>query len=146
MIFIVDANIIFSAILNPTRHIATILTGLVRSEIVLISPSFLKKELTKHKPRLASLTGVSHDIIDELISIYTKRIIFYAEEIIPLEIWNHADALTRGVDEKDTIYIAFAMFFQCRLWSGDKTLKNHLLAKGFDIVVSTQDLLEVTKA
>lgn len=144
MIFIVDANIVFSAILNPTRHIGTILTGLVRSEIVLISPSFLKRELGKHRPRLSSLTGATPDIIDELITIYTRRIIFYAEEIIPAEIWNHADALTRGVDEKDTIYVAFAMFFQCRLWSGDRTLKNHLIAKGFDVVVSTQELLEIT--
>lgn len=144
MIFIVDANIIFSALLNPTRQIGTILTGLVRSEVVLISPSFLKKELSKHKQRLASLTGTTPDIIDELITIYTRRIIFYAEEIIPVEIWNHADALTRGVDEKDTIYVAFAMFFQCRLWSGDKILKNHLIAKGFDTVVTTHELLELT--
>jgi predicted nucleic acid-binding protein len=144
MIFIVDANIIFSAILNPSRQISTILLGIVKSDIILISPAFLKNEMQKHKQRLCTLTRLPGVAIDEMLELYYKRIVFYSEEIIPSEIWNHADSFTKGVDIKDSVYVAFAIFFQCKVWSGDKSLKNHLAKKGFDLIVNTPELLEQT--
>lgn len=116
MTIIVDANIIFSAVLNPTRQISSLLLGIIRSDFILISPSFLKQELRKHRQRLVDITEGSVEVIEELLQVYYKRIMFYNEEIIPQEIWNHSDSFTKGVDIKDSVYVAFSLFFHSPIW------------------------------
>lgn len=142
MTVIVDANIIFSAILNPSRQISSILTRSLKNDIIFVSPNFLRQELFKHRPRLAKLTESSMDIVETVENFFCKKIHFYNEEIIPQEIWNHSDSLTQGIDIKDSVYIAFALFFSCPLWSGDNKLKDHLLSKGHNLILNTSEIIE----
>ncbi|MEO7309236.1 MAG: PIN domain-containing protein [Chitinophagaceae bacterium] len=143
MTIIVDANIVFSAVLNPTRQISSLLLGIIRSDFILISPPFLKQELRKHRQRLVDITEGSVEVIEELMQVYYKRIMFYNEEIIPQEIWNHSDIFTKGVDIKDSVSVASSLFFHSPIWSGDTTLKKRLQSKGRDMLLNTQELLEI---
>jgi len=59
---------------------------------------------------------------------------------VPLEIDNHAVALLKGYDQKDVPYLAFALYYNALIWTGDKPLRTALEAKGFNICISTQEL------
>ena len=69
-----------------------------------------------------------------------KQISFYAEEQIKIACWIAAAELVKDIDPNDIQYVAFAKHFNCKIWSGDKTLMNGLIKKGFHQVISTNDL------
>lgn len=140
MILVIDANIIFSALLNPDGIIATIYFQLSKYSIFL-APDFLQQEIRKHIPRIMSLSGQSFERINNVLDLLYSKILFYPSVIIPTEIDSHAFYLLKGHDEKDIPYLSFALFFQCKLWTGDKPLRTALALKGFDICISTKELL-----
>ena len=51
--------------------------------------------------------------------------------------------MVKDVDDKDTPYIAFSLFFRCKLWSGDKSLRRGLENKGFKNIISTEELFDL---
>lgn len=63
--------------------------------------------------------------------------------LIPESNWIKAEQLVLYVDAKDTPYVAFSMFFKCKIWSGDKVLRNGLINKGFRNVITTDELFEL---
>lgn len=134
VIVIIDANIIFSTLINPRSSVGKIVMER-QYEIILIAPDFLKREISKHLPRIAKYLKINIEETFDLVTEVFSLIHFYPDEIIPPEIINHAVALTNDIDPKDMIYISFALFFQCRLWSGDKKLIEGIKAKGLDIFV-----------
>ena len=133
MIVVVDANIIFSTLINPNSRIAKIVVE--QDELILIAPEFLKKEIYKHLPRIGKYLKLSTAQTLELTGERLSLIHFYPDEMLPVEIVNYAIALTNDIDPKDMIYIAFALFFNCRLWSGDKKLIEGIEAKGLDLFI-----------
>lgn len=51
--------------------------------------------------------------------------------------------MVSDIDEKDTPYIAFSLFFNSKIWSGDKVLRNGLILKGFRKVITVDELFEI---
>jgi predicted nucleic acid-binding protein len=72
-------------------------------------------------------------------ALYTK-IHFISEELISKAVIIVADQLTNDIDFDDVMFIALAIHFNCKLWTGDKALMNALRKKGFKKFVSTDDL------
>lgn len=62
---------------------------------------------------------------------------------IPENKWILAENIAKDIDNKDTPYIAFSLFYKCKIWSGDKVLRNGLKNKGFKNVISTEELFEI---
>ena len=62
---------------------------------------------------------------------------------IPEKIWEQAEDLVKDIDIKDTPYIAFALFYKCKIWSGDKALGKGLERKGFKNIIFTDMLFEI---
>lgn len=75
----------------------------------------------------------------------TRNIEFISEEIIPIKLWLKSQSLCKNVDEKDIPYIAFCLFFKCKLWTGDKKLISGLNLKGFYEFNDTNELFEIIK-
>lgn len=69
------------------------------------------------------------------------KIHFYPYQIVPQEIEHHTIALLTGNDEKDIPYLRFSLFFQHKIWTGDRPIRNGLLAKGFDNCISPEERL-----
>ena len=138
MIIIVDANIIFSAVLKPSGTIGNIIFS--ENKAMLVAPSFLKDEIEEHKQKIIKITGKSEEEIDFVILSAFNKITFYSEEIIPDNQLETAVELVADIDPNDFIYVAFALFFNAKLWSGDKVLAEGLKAKGIDIVATTFDV------
>jgi len=139
--FIVDANIVFSGILNTNGKIGDVLInsgGLFE----FIAPNFLRTEISKHYLRLAKISKMTLDEIRESEFQIYKDITFISEEQIKLSTWLAAEKLVADVDIKDIQYIAFAKHFRCKIWTGDKELKKGLKKKGFTNFVTTEELFK----
>jgi len=51
--------------------------------------------------------------------------------------------LTSDVDADDIAFVALTLHLDAQLWTGDKRLIRGLAAKGFDRVVTTQDIIDL---
>ncbi len=136
---IVDANIVFSGILNTKGKIGDLLinsSGLIE----FIAPDFLRTEIRKHHKKLVELSKLNLEQIIEAEFQICKDIKFISEEQVSAANWNAAFELVRDIDPKDIQYIAFSKQFSRKVWSGDKVLISGLEKKGFTDMVSTDRL------
>lgn len=142
MRIIVDANIVFSAILNTNSKIADLLLN-SKGIFEFIAPDYLLTETKKYHKKISLISKMT--IADVIKSEYkvTKPILFLSGIHIPESKWIKAEQLVLDIDSKDTPYVAFSMFFKSKIWSGDKVLKNGLIMKGYMNVISTEELFEL---
>jgi predicted nucleic acid-binding protein len=139
---IVDANIVFSAILNTNGKIGDLL---INSEkyFDFIAPDFLRIEIKKHYPRLTKISGLTLKNIQEAEFQIYKDITFISEEQIKISTWFAAEKLVAEVDPKDIHYVAYSKHFKCKIWSGDKMLIKGLAKKDFTNFITTDELFKL---
>lgn len=142
MKFIVDANIIFSGILNTQGKIGDLLIN-SQDHFDFIAPDFLRAEIKKHYPRLCKISKLSIEQVKEAEFQVSKEITFISEEQIKLSTWANAEKLVLDIDPKDTHYVAFAKHFKCKIWSGDKALIKGLAKKKFTGFITTDELYKL---
>lgn len=139
-IYIVDTNIVFSAILNPENQIADILLNSADC-FEFHAPAYLRLEIEKHRDRILSLSNLGAPELEELKLIIFSRIKFINEEIIPFEIWRESARILRDIDSDDVAFLAASKFFDKDLWTGDRKLIKGLLEKGFNRLITTNELV-----
>ncbi len=139
---IVDANIVFSGILNSNGKIGDLLIN-SNNHFDFIAPDFLRAEVYKHYPRLSKISGMTTEQVRESEFQICKEITFISEEQIKESFWLAADKLVADVDPKDAHYVAYSKHFRCKIWSGDKQLIKGLAKKGFHNFVSTDELFSL---
>ena len=142
MRFIVDANMVFSGILNTNGRIGDLLIN-SKQYFTFIAPDFLRSEIRNHYPKLVKISGLTIEQVQESEFQLYKDIIFISEEQIKISHWIAADALVADVDPKDTHYIAYSKQFRCKIWSGDKKLIKGLATKGFTNFITTEELYKL---
>jgi predicted nucleic acid-binding protein len=142
---IVDANIVFSGILNSNGKIGDLL---INSEkyFNFIAPEFLRYEIRDKYKKLQSISGLNIDQIQEAEYQVCKDITFISEEQIDYKLWVEAHELVKNVDADDVPYVAYAKQFRCKIWSGDKKLIKGLKANGFVNIFTTDELFELRNA
>jgi predicted nucleic acid-binding protein len=123
MKIIVDTNILFSEMLSQSSHLRQTLNN---QELEIFAPNYIFLELFKHKEKLLKLSKQSEAEIYLL-----ERIKFISPDLISTQNYRLAYELCKEVDEADTPFVALSLELNAALWSGDKRLKNGLLAKGF---------------
>jgi predicted nucleic acid-binding protein len=139
---IVDANIIFSAILNIDGNIGDLLIN--SSDVFcFIAPDFLRTEIHLHYDKLEKLSGLSSVAIQESEFYVYRQIVFVSSEQIAKKFWQEALRLVTNIDEKDTVYVAYSKHFDCPLWTGDKRLTKGLSAKDYHNIIDTGELLSI---
>lgn len=136
---IIDANILFSALITPNGKLAQILAH-PTLPIRKISCHFLVTELFKHQEKIAHFSKKTPEHVIEDIYHYLKNIHLYDETFIEDKNWREADRLTKGVDSFDINYVALALQTDGWLWTGDKKLAAHLRQMNFDHVINTDEL------
>ena len=139
MKIIVDANIVFSAILNTNGKIGDLLIN-PSKQFHFIAPDFLRVEIRAKYQRLIAISKLTLEQIIEAEFQVCRNIDFISEEQIGSKHWVAADKLVHDIDPNDVQYIAYAKHFRCKLWSGDKQLAKGLSKKGFINVISTNEL------
>ena len=144
MRIIVDANIVFSGILNTNSKIGDLLIN-SNKKFYFIAPEFLRTEIKKHYPKLIKISGLSLDQIQEAEFQIYKDIHFISEEQIKVSNWLIADKLVADIDPNDIHYIAYSKQIKCTIWIGDNMLINGLAKKGFTNFITTESLFQQRK-
>ena len=142
MTFIIDANIIFSGILNTNSKIGDLLIN-SNQYFSFIGPDFLRSEIRNHYSKISKVSGLSFDEIQEVEFQIYKDVVFISEEQIKISHWIAAEKLVADVGPKDTHYISYSKHFRCKVWSGDKALIKGLKKKGFVNFISTEELYQL---
>lgn len=138
---IVDANIVFSGILNSKGKIGDLLIN-SQKYLEFIAPDFLREEIFKHYSRLCKISSMALEQVRESEFQVCKDITFISEEQIRLSTWLESEKLVADIDPKDTHYVAYSKHFRCKIWSGDKVLMNGLAKKGFTNFITTDELFK----
>lgn len=142
MKIIVDANIVFSGILNTNGKIGDLLIN-SKEHFDFIAPTLLRTEIRKHYSKINKISGLSSENIKEAEFQICKDITFFSEGHIKISTWNIANKLVEDIDPNDIHYVAFSKHFRCKIWSGDKALMKGLLKKGFTNFITTNDLYKL---
>jgi len=116
MILIIDANVLFSALIKNSLTADLIF----HDDITLSTPEFIISEFLKYENLLLKKM---HRTRQEYIQIMhmLKDII----TVVPMEEYTKfiEEAEKMSPDPKDTLYLALAMKLKCAIWSNDKKLK-----------------------
>lgn len=107
------------------------------------SCEYLKEEIGYLKGKVLDRTGYTESHYHEIQLLIYQHIQFVSEAIIPFEYWKKAADFVREVDMDDIAFVSLALFLDGRLWTGDKNLREGLLAKGLESCISTQELLQL---
>ncbi len=141
MKIIVDTNIIFSAIISYPSRLSNFLLN--PSPHSLFSPSYLMEELKDKIPLLAEIKEVSEKEIKRAIQIFTSRIEIISDATIPLHTFLKALDFVKGVDSLDVNFVALALEMpETVILMRDKPLYEVLTLRGFNRVISTQELFK----
>jgi predicted nucleic acid-binding protein len=69
-----------------------------------------------------------------------KCLRFISISIIDESILHEAYRVCQLIDEKDTLFVALALSFQCKLLTGDKKLRKGLERNGYHLGISVEKL------
>ena len=126
---VIDANILFSALLSKNSRYRDLLLA---EKYELYSPNYVFLEIFKHKEKILKCTKELEEEVYGFIAKILKRIHFVQEELISFENYMLAYNLCKEIDENDTPFIALALEIKGFLLTGDAKLKKALKNKGFD--------------
>ena len=134
MELVVDANILFSALMKDSTTRALILSD----KFSLIVPQFVMDEFTKHISQISAKTSLDEPELSRLLKglIDTSKIKIANNEELVLFL---KDADKICPDPDDVQYFALALKHKCPLWSNDKALRRQSRVK----VLSTEDILKL---
>jgi len=138
MIVIADSNIIISALISPRGSIAYIFKE--KSNIQFIAPDYLLEEVYEHWSKISKTSSLSRLELIKEFDFYKKRIVFTNVENIPKNHKLKAYEIVKDIDKYDTPFVSLYLYKKHKIWTGDKILIKGLLAKGYDICVTTAQL------
>jgi predicted nucleic acid-binding protein len=141
MKFVVDTNIVFSAMLNPGSSIGDIILN-SQETFSFYTCEYLREEIDIHKNKIIKITGYDESEYSEVEFLIYKQIDFFTESTIPFEFWKKAAEFVRDVDMDDINFVALSLFLDIKLWTGDKSLTDGLTKKGFKNLITTQEVLQ----
>jgi len=126
---VIDANIIFSALLSKNSQYRDLLLD---EKYEFYSPNYVFLEIFKHKEKILKCTKEPEEEVYGFIGKILKRVHFVQEELISFENYMLAYNLCKEIDENDTPFVALALEINGFLLTGDTNLKKALKNKGFN--------------
>jgi predicted nucleic acid-binding protein len=138
---VVDTNIVFSALLNPSSRLGAILFEF-HGRLSFFSPEYLRGELDRYQDKLLKASKLDAQQLNEATIHLMDRIVFVSEDLISSSSWEKAYDLTMDVDENDTPFVALSLEMQAKLWTGDKKLTDGLQRKGWDSFITTLEIIQ----
>jgi|SRR3989344_596813 len=118
---VVDVNVILSAVLGVGNSSNIFALNYIFNKFDFISPEFVLIEIGKHSQEIMKRTSFSEKKLKEVINFVSKQITFISEEQYKDKIKEAKFILKEH--QKDLPYLALAIKFNCKVFSGDKILK-----------------------
>ena len=134
MLLVIDANVIFSALVNKGNVFKIFELNKTLNMFEFVMPEYLFKELVNKIDILLLQSKLSKEEIAEIFS-------FIKKQINPLSSLSFLDKLFEAIElnSKDSPYLALALKLDCGIFSGDKGLKKQSKVKVF----SPRELLDM---
>jgi predicted nucleic acid-binding protein len=63
--------------------------------------------------------------------------------LITKENYQQASELTKEIDPDDVLFVGLSIQLRCKLWSGDKRLLTGLSNKGYNRIMTTEELFKL---
>ena len=124
--YIIDSNLIFSAILNIKSGIGQFILKSNDYNISLYVPKYLNSKITKHFDKILSISSLTEDEVNLLINKIYSYISFIDDKIIPFDEYVKAMRIVSAIDPDDVTFVALANYMNLPLWTGDIKLYNGL--------------------
>ncbi|NCN99321.1 hypothetical protein COU62_02225 [Candidatus Pacearchaeota archaeon CG10_big_fil_rev_8_21_14_0_10_35_219] len=132
MNLIVDANVLFAALLKEGKTIEILLNPFFN----FYAPEFIFEEFEKYEKELL---GKMHRTEYEFFEVFEnlKELV----DVVPKKDYEEKVELAKEIspDENDFYYFALALKLNCAIWSNDKNLRNQDRIK----VYSTEELVKM---
>jgi len=141
---IVDTNIAISSLITPRSNISKIIFRDLGNS-ALIAPSFMFEEILDKYKRIIKITGYSDEQLKELLYLLVKRIDFIENELIDFKHQKEAYGLVKEIDPKDLLFVALSLQTGQPIWTGDLKLYKGLRKRGFDNILTTNEIIQRTK-
>ena len=114
----------------------------MKSQIINCYKKYFIKLATKYQEEIIKKTKLKEEF-----TLFAKEL-FSAITVIPRlavsqESYGKALVLCNDIDPKDTAYVALSIELGIPLWSNDKKLIQGLINKGYEKVVTTEDIFEI---
>jgi predicted nucleic acid-binding protein len=128
MNYIVDANVIFSALISGKSHYS-----LFFSKHTAISTDFIFVELEKYRKKILKKSKLSEEeLFDFTVNIF-KHLTIIPTLSLSASYLEEAYDWCEGIDSKDVLYIALTLQMQDAIFiTRDNVLYEGLKSKGFD--------------
>lgn len=121
MFLVVDVNVIFSAVLNRGNSVNVFIRNNKSRMFDLITPEFLIIELGKHTAEIAQKTNFTLKEAQQALEFIVEQIKFISEEEYKCKLEEAKEILKEH--PKDIPYLALALKYDCKIFSGDKIFK-----------------------
>ncbi len=99
------------------------------------------EEILKKYQRIIKITDYTDDQLKELLYLLLKRIDFIENELIDFVNQKRAYDIVKNIDKKDLLFVALSLQTGYTIWTGDMKLRSGLIKKGFDKVISTNEIV-----
>ena len=141
-IYVVDANLLFSAILNDKSRIGTFIQSSKRYGVALYAPEILRTEIYNHRNKIIEISGYTETEYTYVRDKLYKHIEFVEDSLIPFDEFIRAMRVVRDIDPDDIHFVALTNYLNKTLWTGDVRLYRGLKAWGYDRVVMFKELCD----
>ena len=142
MFLVVDANVIFSALISRGKTFRIFSVNSIINFFDLVAPEFLKEELKEHKDEVIKKSKLSASDVEKLFQLIEKEIQFVSSSEF-LDFLEHAKKISPA---DDFPYVALALKIKSlgvkvAIWSNDKELKKCL--KDVVDIFSTNEVFSI---
>ena len=136
MRLVVDANVIFSALISGGKTFEIFLLNRELKRFKLAAPEFLMVEVENHIEEILEKTKLSSGELGRILDFLEGEV-----EFVPFEDFRDffAEAGNSSPDPDDVQYFALALKIDCGIWSNDKALTKQNDVKVF----STKRILDM---
>ena len=134
MQLVVDANVVFSALVNKGKAFTVFASNARRKRFIFIAPEFAFVEIEKKRGKILSVTVLSSEEQFDIISFIREQ-----TEVIPFDEFSDFIPEARLINPDDAPYLALAIQRDCAIFSGDKGLKKQQKVDVF----SPRELLDI---
>lgn len=138
--FVIDTNVLISALINPSSPVWSIIES---KDLDFVVPEFFLSELEEYrdliKDKLAKKDKRAN--FDFLISELFKNIEIIPQNIYLEKLARAADVM-KNIDEKDSPFLALAITLGCPIWSNDRHFKQQKIIKSFNSEELIKEFIE----
>jgi predicted nucleic acid-binding protein len=139
MRIVIDANILYSSLLNIDGEIAKLIFK-SNKRLNFYSTNLLFEEILEHSEKLLKVTGYTKSELRKQLSLLEKKIKIVDVRLIPKNYIKTAISLLQDIDIDDVEYVALTDHIKGKLWTGDKILIKGLQRKGWNKFISVREI------